>query len=107
MGDLTSDRIEEFLTVRKRAEGYVLWLSPKGVAPILSHLRGVGAAPLLACPAPTTPVDDLLAVYRRYLLQERGIAETSAVSYVHVAKLFLAEHSDATGRLGTGSALPM
>ena len=35
-------------------------------------------------------------VYRAYLLEERGIAVTSTVSYVHVARLFLNEHSDSS-----------
>jgi integrase len=42
-------------------------------------------------PAPN-PIDDLLVEFRRYLLDERAIAPTSAVSYVHIARLFLTEH---------------
>ena len=94
-GDLTSKRVEEFLRARRR-EGYTLWLSPKGVAPLLAYLRGVGAVPMPDL-APPTPVDDFLATYRAYLLKERGIAVTSSVSYLHVARLFLNEHSDLRG----------
>jgi integrase len=95
VGDLTSDRVEAFLAAR-RSEGYVLWLSTKGVAPLLTHLRGLGAAPMAAA-VPRSPIGDLLAEYRRYLLEERGIAPASAVSYTNVARLFLAEHSDDSG----------
>jgi integrase/recombinase XerD len=95
VGDLTSKRVEEFLRARRR-EGYTLWLSPKGMAPLLAHLRGIGVVPLPEL-APTTPVDDFLATFRVYLLEERGIAVTSSVSYLHVARLFLSEHSDIHG----------
>lgn len=93
--DLTTARVEQFLRARRRA-GYTLWLSPKGVAPLLTHLRGLGVVPPLE-PKPSTPVDDLLAGYRSYLLEERGLATASTVSYVHMARLFLAERSDVSG----------
>jgi integrase len=104
VGDLTPERVKEFLVAR-RAAGYTLWLSNKGVAPLLSHLRSVRAVPMPVPPA-STPVEDVLAEFRRYLLEERGIASTSANSYVHVARLFLTERSDTAGiRLdGLGAA---
>lgn len=92
VGDLTAERVGEFLVAR-RAAGYTLWLSPKGVAPLLAHLRGMGALPAPA-PPQTTSVDELLVEFRHYLLDERGIAATSAVSYLHVARLFLDEHAE-------------
>ena len=85
--ELTTTRVEQFLRARRRA-GYTLWLSPKGVAPLLAHLRGLGAVPPPE-PMPATPVDDLLARYRSYLLGERGLATPSTVSYVYVARLLL------------------
>jgi len=45
VGDLTPERVKEFLVAR-RAAGYTLWLSNKGVAPLLSHLRSVRAVPM-------------------------------------------------------------
>jgi len=93
--ELTTARVEQFLRARRRA-GYTLWLSPKGVAPLLAYLRGLGVVPP-PTPMPATPVDDLLARYRSYLLEERGLATASTVSYVHVARLFLAGRSDASG----------
>ena len=41
---LTGERVAEFLSARRSA-GYTLWLSEKGVAPLLTYLRSVGAAP--------------------------------------------------------------
>ncbi|MGO8861149.1 MAG: site-specific integrase [Acidimicrobiales bacterium] len=93
--DVTTERVDQFLRARRRA-GYTLWLSPKGVAPLLAHLRGLGVVPP-PDPIPATPLDDLLGGYRGYLLEERGLATASAVSYVHVARLFLAGRSDASG----------
>lgn len=91
--DLTRERSLEFLAARRRA-GYVLWISEKGVAPLLTYLRRVGAAPVPVPPAPTTPAECLLAEFRSYLLNERGLARGTVVSDVHVARLFLDHRSD-------------
>ena len=73
--DLTSKRIEQFLRARRR-EGYTLWLSPKGVTPLVSYLRAIGVTPMPDS-VPMTPVDDFLASYRHYLLEERGMLSAS------------------------------
>jgi integrase/recombinase XerD len=93
--ELTTARVEQFLRARRRA-GYTVWLSPKGVAPLLAHLRGLGVVPAPE-PMPATPIDDLLARYRSYLLEERGLATPSTVSYVYVARLFLLGRPSAPG----------
>ena len=84
----TRERSLEFLAERREA-GYTLWLSEKGVAPLLAYLRQVGAAPIPAPPAPTTPAERLLAEFRTYLVDERGLAPGTVGSDVHVARLFL------------------
>ncbi len=91
--DLTRERSLEFLAARRRA-GYVLWLSEKGVAPLLAYLRKIGAAPVPVPPAPATPGERLLAEFRSYLLDERGLAPGTVVSDVHMARLFLEHQSD-------------
>lgn len=93
--ELTSERTNDFLIVR-RAAGYTQWTSAKGMTPLLAHLRRIGAAPM-PIRVPATPVDDVLAAYRSYLLEERGLALTSVDNFVRVARLFLGEHSDAAG----------
>lgn len=98
--DLTRERSLEFLAARRRA-GYVLWISEKGVAPLLTYLRRVGAAPVPVPPAPTTPAERLLAEFRSYLLNERGLAPGTVVSDVHVARLFLEHRSDEDQLLAT------
>jgi integrase len=87
--DLTPDRIERFLVARREA-GYTLWLSIKGVAPLVGYLRGVGAVPLSEPVVAVTPADRCLAVFRTYLVEERGLSEGTVVADVHVARLFLA-----------------
>jgi integrase len=88
VGDLTPERVEEFLVARREA-GYVLWCSLKGVAPLLAHLRRVGVVPVPQSTVPTTPADQLIEDYRAYLVEERGLAATTVASDLHVARLFL------------------
>jgi site-specific recombinase XerD len=87
--ELTPDRIERFLVARREA-GYTLWLSTKGVAPLVDYLRGVGVVPLPEPVVAKTPAERCLAVFRTYLLEERGLAEGTVTADVHVAGLFLA-----------------
>ena len=90
--ELTSERVEEFLVAR-RVAGYVLWCSPKGVAPVLAYLRRLGVVPLPEPTIPTTPAEQLLEAYRSYLVEERGLAASTVTSNMHVARLFLATRS--------------
>ncbi len=96
VGDLTADRVEEFLVAR-RAVGYRLWCSPKGVAPLLAHLRRRGVVPMPEPVAATTPTDELLERYRAYLVQERGLAAGTVAGDLHVARLFLATRPQMPG----------
>jgi integrase/recombinase XerD len=50
-----------------------------GMGPLLEYLRGVGVAPGVDAPRAVTPVDELLGNYRRYLLEERGLALRTTV----------------------------
>lgn len=88
--DLTAERVEEFLVARREA-GYVLWCSPKGVAPLLAYLRRVGVVPLIGSTIPITPAGQLLEDFRVYLVEERGLAAATVASDLHVARLFLAK----------------
>jgi integrase/recombinase XerD len=86
---LTRGRVLEFLSAR-RAEGYTLWLSEKGVAPSLAYLRRLGVVPLPEVVLPVTPADHLLAEFGAYLADERGLAAGTIAADLHVARLFLA-----------------
>jgi integrase len=89
VGDLTPDRVEQFLVARREA-GYTLWLSSKGVAPLMGYLRSVGAVPPPAPIVAATPAERCLSAFRTYLLEERGLSEGTVAADVHVAGLFLA-----------------
>jgi len=87
--DLTSLAAREFLQAR-RAAGWRTGLSDRALAPILGYLRGLGLVPPSAAPVPTTPLEVLLASYRRYLEQERGLAGSTVTHYLRCARVFLA-----------------
>jgi integrase/recombinase XerD len=86
---LTGERVAEFLCARRSA-GYTLWLSEKGVAPLLTYLRSIGVAPALEAPVPVASADRVLEEFRFYLVHERGLAPGTVAADVHVARLFLA-----------------
>ena len=92
---LTPPVAEAFLAAR-RAAGYVMWLSPKALAPLLGYLRRLGVVPLPP-PAPTTPVEALLGRYRGYLVSERGLAAATARVYADSVRPFLAKRDQTEG----------
>ena len=89
---LTPQAADRFLAAR-RAAGYVLYLSPKALVPLLGFLRRVGAAPEPPPPV-QAPEDALLARYRRYLVTERGLAAETAADYASKVRPFLAARDD-------------
>ena len=76
VGDLTPQRVDEFLDVR-RAAGYTAGLSRRGLARLLGYLRGVGVTPIPPEPAAITPTEMLVEEYSTYLKRERGLAASS------------------------------
>jgi integrase/recombinase XerD len=97
-GELTPGRVEEFLAER-RAAGFSTWLSVKSMSLPLEFLREFGAVPAESTVAVNDPLERLLAEYRRYLFDERGLGEhTVLVRYGPDARLFL------DGVLGPGTA---
>jgi integrase len=88
-GDLTAGCARRFLCFRK-AQGHRHPASMAGMAPLLDYLGSAGVVPV-AEPQAAGPVDALIAQYRRYLLQERGLSPQSSVPhYVGVARRFAA-----------------
>ena len=72
-GQLTTARLQEYLAYR-RACGHVHRLSPRGLAPLLVFLRGLGLAPD-ATPSPVITANDrLLVEFEEYLRCDRGLA---------------------------------
>jgi site-specific recombinase XerD len=86
---LTTARLQEYLVYR-RACGHVHRFSPRGLAPLLAYLRGLGVAPSATPPPALTASDRLLAEFEEYLLRDRGLAARTVEGYRRVAQLFLA-----------------
>jgi integrase/recombinase XerD len=94
--ELTRERVEEFLAVR-RAAGYVTWVTTRSMIVPLAYLREVGVAPAPPPPAADGPVEELLAAYRDYLARERGLADDTIYRYERVARLFFKQREQEDG----------
>jgi integrase/recombinase XerD len=89
--ELTPRVTGKFLRARREA-GYVTKLSDRGLSPLLSYLGELGE---LSEPSViTTPVEDLVALFRRYQLEQRGLGSESITNYERVVRLFLATRSE-------------
>jgi non-ribosomal peptide synthetase component F len=87
-GDLTPARVDQFVQVRPDR------LSHRPVEPLLDYLRGMRLVPAPAPPLPTvSAIGRLLDRYRRYLIDERGLGETTVRDYQRRARLFLSQRS--------------
>jgi integrase/recombinase XerD len=91
LAGLTPATLERYF-IWRRGEGYRRSLSPLSLRRMLGYLDGLGVLP--ADDAVSTPVDGLLAEFRRYLLQERGVAERTVEVYEPSARLFLSGRSE-------------
>lgn len=96
---LDSHALTEALTGQylrsRRGAGYATHLSAKALAPLMHHLRALGAAPAPCAPERSGPEEALLARYRRYLSGERGLTPETASIYVDAVRPFLAERPEA------------
>jgi integrase/recombinase XerD len=103
VADLTPKRIEEFVTARREV-GYRLCRSAKGVAPLVSYLRRLGAIPPADSVVSVTAAERCLETFRVYLAEERGLSAGTVVGYSHMAGLFLATRP--AGELGLKQLRP-
>ena len=93
---LNEQRVANFRAARlvagKRRVG-----GPRAMAPLLTYLREVGAAPREAeSPA---PLDVVLDQYRSWMFGERGLAASTALRYENTARRFLREQAVRDGAL--------
>lgn len=95
-GELTVERIEEFLSAR-RTSGYRCWVSNRSLDLPMEHLRRVGAVPVPMARLTQGPAEELLVGYRAYLVTERGLAQCTIGFYSAAAALFLQEHAASDG----------
>jgi len=91
LGELTARRVEEFFDAR-RAGGQRRVPTLRTLAPLFGYLRSRGVVPPPAAGA-STPLDELLARYRRHLVDDRGLAPSTVLRYEMRARRFLLERS--------------
>ncbi len=90
VGGLSAEVAADFLRVR-RAAGHRSGVTSRAVAPLLGYLRGLGVVAQPGRRVPETAVEALLEQFRRYLVEERGLAAASVRAYLRYGELFLTE----------------
>lgn len=93
-------------SLQRRAAGYRLWLSRKGLAPLLRYLRALGAAP----PEPVAPLDAtgmLLARSCDHLASKRGLKASTRTGYCHFVRRFLRMRAAPDGTLRLADLTPV
>lgn len=97
-GDLTGPVIERFLAARRVS--YTSHYSLRALGPVLGYLRRRGVVPATVVPEPSSPTEVLLARYRQYLTDERGLSGPVAKAYSHWVTPFVEDRTDAEGQVG-------
>src|SRR5207247_1223415 len=92
VGDLGAAAVEGFAAARRASHRGLR--SARALAPLLGHLRSLGAVPPEPVAATTDPAEALLERFGRYLDCERGLAAATVRSYVSQARPFVCEHAD-------------
>lgn len=88
VGDLTSETVERFFVAFRARHGWCR--TARSLAPVLEHLRALGAVPAGAVEAaPRTAGDEFVARFQRYLHDQRGLSETTVRDYGRYAKVCL------------------
>jgi integrase/recombinase XerD len=85
--DLAVARAGQFFAAR-RAVGQRRVPAMQTLTPLFAYLQDQQVLPPEQ-PASATPAEELLASYRRYLAQERGVAPLTALRYERMARRFL------------------
>lgn len=91
---LTRAAVEAFICAR-RTEGHRRVPSVRCFTPLLAYLRSEGV--LLPEVPPLTPLDEVMAHYRTWLILDRGLAATTVLRYETLARRFLHERAATDG----------
>jgi site-specific recombinase XerD len=91
---LTRRSVDAFLRVRG-ADGHRRVPGVRSLDPLLDYLESEGVLPTE--PAPSAPVEVLIAHYRAWLVLERGLAAPTILRYEKLARRFLEERANAVG----------
>lgn len=84
---LTPSVLDDFLSAR-RAQGYRRWISPRALKPFLGYLQEMEITVAMRA-AELKPTERLLADYQTYLVETRGLAESSAQCYLDMVRPFV------------------
>jgi len=95
VGELTPAVAEQFLSGRRRS-GPRRVPTLRSLAPLFDYLRGLQVLPAEE-PAEHTPLDELIARYRRHLIGDRDLAPTTVLRYERMARRFLARRASEDG----------
>jgi site-specific recombinase XerD len=87
--DLTSERLEQFLALRRERRGH-RGCSMQGLVLLLEVLDEQGAGRLASDEATVSAGDVLMAAFERFLIEERAVAASTAACYVARAGRFVA-----------------
>jgi site-specific recombinase XerD len=99
--DFDSGQVGAFLAAR-RAAGYTCWRSERGLRPLCSYMRSIGAFPESFEIVDPGPFDELLTEFAAYLRVERGITLEVITQRTRVANRFLSA-LDPPGPEGIGA----
>lgn len=91
-GDFDCPQVERFLRARRAAGRVHRSLTPRGIEPLMDHLRGAGLVPAAeSAVVPLKGRDLVISEFVDHLRTERGLAEPTIGNYRGVAVRFLAE----------------
>jgi integrase/recombinase XerD len=96
VNELDEEQVRRFAAAR-RARHRVTMTSPATMRVPLGFLRGIGTVPERA--EPEGPFEALLAAYRRYLIDERGLAEKTVSAHLLVARGFCSAVAESPAEL--------
>lgn len=98
LGNLTGPVIERFLAQRRA--NYTHHYSVQALGPVLAYLRGQGVVPTTVEPAPMSPAEVLMAGYRDYLIDDRGLSAPVARAYSRWVSPFVEDRTTPDGQVG-------
>lgn len=98
LANLTGPEIERFLAQRRA--NYTSHYSVQALGPVLGYLRGQGVVPQIVEPAPMSPAELLMARYRDYLIDDRGLSAPVARAYSHWVSPFVEDRTNGEGQVG-------
>lgn len=101
-GQLDLAAVEAFLAARRAGEDRRV-ASLGELRQLLAHLREVGVMVSAEEPREPTPLERLIADYREWMVDERGLASATVLRYEKLARRFLGERVAAEGERRVGN----